>query len=337
MTVKRSVPWMVAASAPTTWASPGGAPRRPAPVASAEASPQAAVAARAGSAPQASAAASRRASPAVVRGRYRGQPVDHAGELGLQTLPVVIAVREPAERFGVLQRHGREAGERPGQPQLLAGETSLAHVVEDLEQADRAVPVDEGDEQERLVAVAAHDGGLGGIGAGVADVDDGELLLLHEPRREREVLERVRLPVGQAVTVAIEVGQYTHGPGSLVVVGDGAEMAVEDGRRAAGDLGEQLAEVEAARQGDRGLDQRLDLALARQAGGQVIAVADDVGDLVDVFLLDTSMPARRARARQKPRGGPATDGVGRDAEAAGRELHAQIHGLTLARNPQVVN
>ena len=54
-------------------------------------------------------------------------------------------------------------------------------------------------------------------------------------------------------------------PGVAVVLGDRAELAVEEAGHLAGDLGQQRGEVELAADGDGGVDQGVELTLARQA------------------------------------------------------------------------
>ena len=132
--------------------------------------------------------------------------------------------------------------------------------------------------------------------------------------------ERVGHGVGPPVAEVVVVGQHRDGARRGVELRDDAAVCVEQAGHLLGDLAQELGEVELAGDGDGGLDERLQLALARQAGGQVVAPADEMRELVDVLLLDAPVTAGGARARQEPGRGPATDGVRRHARDGARQV-----------------
>ncbi len=68
-----------------------------------------------------------------------------------------------------------------------------------------------------------------------------------------------------------------------------------------GDLGQQLGDVEPAGQGDRGVHEDVELALAGELGGEVVRVADGAREVVDVVLVDAPVPAGGARAGEEAR------------------------------------
>ena len=142
---------------------------------------------------------------------------------------------------------------------------------------------------------------------------------------------------GLAVAAVVVLGAHGDGAGGPVVVGDDAEVGVDQRGHLLGDLAQERRGVELAGDGDGRGDQGLELALARQPRGEVVAAPDQVRELVDVLLLDAPVPAGGARAGQEARGRPAADGVGRDAEAARGELDAQIHAQTVSPPRAAVN
>ncbi len=162
--------------------------------------------------------------------------------------------------------------------------------------------------------------------------DDG-LVVFERARRHRELVDVVHPGVRTPVAEVVVVGEHGDRAGRVVVLRDDAEMAVEQAGHLLRDLAQQLGQVELARDGDGGLDEGLELALAGEAGGEVVAAADEGGELLDVLLLDAPMPARGARAGKEAGRGPAPDGVRRHAEPAGRVLHAQVHVATVPTGP----
>ena len=59
----------------------------------------------------------------------------------------------------------------PTEPQFLARVLARPRVVDRLDEADRLAAVDERDDEDAAVALAAQGRDLGGVGAGVVDVD----------------------------------------------------------------------------------------------------------------------------------------------------------------------
>ncbi len=128
---------------------------------------------------------------------------------------------------------------------------------------------------------------------------------------------------------------------ALAVVGrHGAEVAVEQVRDAARDLGQQRLQVDLAGHRDRGLDDGVELALAGAPGGELRAAADRPGQLLDVVDRDAPVAAGGAGAGQKAGRRPAADGHRRDAEAPRGVLHAQesrSHASTYGASCSLVN
>ena len=90
---------------------------------------------------------------------------------------VLVAAAPLGEQLGVLDGHGRLAGDRLREAQFLARVLARALLVHDLEQAQAASLDDERDHEEAPVALAAQLGDLRGVGVGVVHVDDGGDLL----------------------------------------------------------------------------------------------------------------------------------------------------------------
>jgi hypothetical protein len=115
-----------------------------------------------------------------------------------------------------------------------------------------------------------------------------------------------------------------------VVLGDGAEVAVEQAGHAHRDLQQELGEVDLAGERDGSVDEHVDLALAGQLGGQVVAVADGLGEVVDVVLVDAAVAAGGARAEEEAGRGPAADRDRRHTEPPRGLLDSQKHGRNVA-------
>src|SRR5450759_2283334 len=79
------------------------------------------------------------------------------------------------------------------------------------------------------------------------------------------------------------------------------------------------------------------VALAGQLGGQVVAVADGLGEVVDVVLVDAPVAAGGARAGEETGRGPAADRDRRHTEPPRGLLDAQKHTQNLAASPREVN
>ena len=276
---------------------------------------------------------------AARRGLVVQRPV--AGGDGLDRVAqgerVLVAARELREHGGVVDRHGRLRRDGVGEPHLLAAELALALVVEDLDEADALALMHHRQDEQALVAVAAHDGDLGRVGVRVAHVDGDALVVLDRPPRHGELAQRVLHRVRLAVAAVVVLGAHGDRAGGGLVVRDDAQVRVHQGGHLLGDLAQQRGGVELAGDGDGGGDQGLELALAGQPRGEVVAAADEVRQLVDVLLLDAPVAPGGARAGEEARRRPAADGVGRDAEAPRRELHAQIHAQTVASPSEAVN
>ena len=90
-----------------------------------------------------------------------------------------------AEEFGVVQRHGRVAGQGAHQPQLLTRVGARALGVLDLEQPDGAALVDKRHDEVALDAVAHELGALRRVHAAIVEVEHRRHLLLHERRGGR--------------------------------------------------------------------------------------------------------------------------------------------------------
>ena len=162
-------------------------------------------------------------------------------------------------------------------------------------------------------------------------------LLAEHAACEREVAQAVRARVGQALAGVVVLGQRARGVGVGVVLRDGAEVAVEQAGHAHRDLEQELGEVELHGERRRRVDQHVDLTLAGELRGEVVAAADGLGEVVDVVLVDAPVAAGRARARQEAGRRPAADGDRGDAEPPRRLLHAQEHAGNLAAAAPQVN
>jgi len=207
-----------------------------------------------------------------------------------------------------VQRRCSLAGDRAAQTQLLSRVLPRALLVDDLEQADDAILVDERRHEEALVPVAAQDCGLRLVNVRIVDVDDGRDAFLEDATGQRVLAELVRPAVGQPLTGMVVIGQDVDDARALVELGDGAEVAVQKRRHAACDLCQQLGDVEPAGQGDGGVDEDVELALASELGGQVVRVADRAREVVDVAFVDPAVASRGPHAREEPGGRPASDG-----------------------------
>jgi hypothetical protein len=113
-----------------------------------------------------------------------------------------------------------------------------------------------------------------------------------------------------------------------VVLGDGAEVAVEQAGHPYRYLQQVLGEVDLAGERDGRVDEHVDLALAGQLRGQVIAADDGPGEVVDVALVDAAVAAGGARAGEEAGRGPAADRDPRHTEPPCGLLDAQKHGGT---------
>ena len=195
--------------------------------------------------------------------------------------------------------------------------------IDRFEQADRAALVHERDLQSARVTVAPQQIAFRGVDTRVVGVDDAGHLLL-EPAQGLGIAAQVEAARRRRATPAgVVLGERGDGLGVGFVAADRAGVAAADDHRVLGDLGQQGALIELAGDGDRGLDQCLEFALARLAYAHVRAAADRPRQLDDVGAGDASVTAGGACAGQQADLGPAARRGRRHAEQARRAADAE--------------
>ena len=116
---------------------------------------------------------------------------------------VLVAAPQLGEHLGIVHRNGRLAGHGVREAHLLPRETAFPDVVQHLQKPDGLALVDHGEDEQALVAVAAHDGHFGRVGMRVAGVHDDGLVILDRLPRHGELGQRVGHGVRPAVAEVI--------------------------------------------------------------------------------------------------------------------------------------
>ena len=221
------------------------------------------------------------------------------------------------------RRHLRRR--RLRETQLLRAQPPLVLVVQDLEQAGDTTGVDDRDEHEALVAVAAEYGHLGRVGQRVTDVDHRRARPRRAPARPAGGAPAPRRPSRAEVVAGGVPHRQDLEPPVRAHGGDHAAPGVEQARRRGARARSRTSGRVRVADQQAAAGQAVELPLAGEARREVVAPAEEVGELVDVLLLDAPVSARGPAARQEPGVRPAADGVGRHAEPLRGALDAEVH------------